>query len=311
LSAWRNRLPAQIAGLIAAVLLLALVVFRSTVYQPPPRAPEPPAPAAAPAPHPGPVQARILAVRGEVERGSAGGGWSAVRPGQTVEADELLRTGAHGATDLAIGERARVSIGESSELSIRELTDSVHRFRLTRGRMLADYDRVGQRVLRVEDGQGEAVAETQAARFSVLSTGTGIAVATTSGAVDLSAHRRTVHVAEGQQSFVAQGAPPQPPSPVPTAVLLKVANALAGESASVCAEIDGTASPGSEVTVDDVPVSLAADGRFSRQVPRTAGKRGVRVLIRDAAGHEQKRTVPCSPTPAEINDMAIRWKQAP
>src|SRR6185436_17256760 len=105
LSAWRHRLPAQIAGLIAVVLLLALVVFRSTVYQPPPRAPEPPAPAAAPAPHPGPVQARILAVRGEVERGSAGGGWSAVRPGQTVEADELLRTGAHGATDLAIGER--------------------------------------------------------------------------------------------------------------------------------------------------------------------------------------------------------------
>ena len=306
--AWRHRLPAQIAGLIAAVLLLALVLFRSTVYEPPPR-PEAAAPAATP--HSGPAQARIVSVRGEVERGSAGGGWSAVQPGQTVHADDLLRTGAHGATDLTIGERSRVSLGESTELSIRELTDSVHRFRLTRGRMVADYDRDGKRLLRVEDGQGEAVAETRAARFSVLSTGTGIAVATTAGAVDLSARRRTVHVSEGQQSFVAQGAPPARPSPVPTAVLLKVANALAGESASVCAEIDGSASPGSEVTVDDVPVPLGADGRFNRQVPRTAGKRGVRILIRDAAGHQKARTVPCSPTPAEIDDMAIRWKQAP
>jgi hypothetical protein len=310
LSAFRNRLPAQIAGLIAAVLLLALWLFRSTVYEAPPRPPEPAA-AAAPSPRSGLMQARVVSVRGEVERGRAGGEWSAVQPGQTVQPDELLRTGAHGATDLTIGERSRVSIGESTELSIRELTDSVHRFRLTRGRMVADYDRDGQRLLRVEDGQGEAVAETRAARFSVLSTGTGIAVATSAGAVDLSARHRTVHVSEGQQSFVAPGAPPARPSPVPTAVLLKVANALAGESASVCAEIDGNASPGSEVTVDDVPVPLGAEGRFNRQVLRMPGKRAVRVLIRDAAGHQKARTVPCSPTPAEIDDMAIRWKQAP
>ena len=304
----RTRLPAQIAGLIAAVLLLAVLVFRFGVYENP-RAAAPVAisPAAAKAP----LQAVVVSVEGEVERGHDGGGWSAVQPGQTVHADDLLRTGAHGHTDLAIGQRSRVTIGESSEVSIRELTDMVHRFRLTRGRMAAEYDREGERVLRVEDGAGDAVAETKAARFSVLSTGTGIAVATASGGVDLSARRRTVHLAAGEQSFASHGAAPTAPVPIPTSVLLKVANAVAGASATICAEIDGTATPTSEVTIDGVSAELTRDGHFHQNVPRVRGKRSVLVAIRDASGHEKTHVVPCSPAPAAIDDMAIRWKEAP
>jgi len=309
-----DRLPWQMAGLIAAVLLLALGLFRLLVYEPPR-----PAPAGSVAPEPAPadpaekrpVQAMVLSVRGEVKRGTAGGGWSAVEPGQKVQVDDLLRTGAHGTTDLAIDGRSRVSIAESSELSIRELTETVHRFRLTRGRMGADYDPAGERVLRVESDTGDAVAETRSARFSVLSSGSGIAVATAAGGVELSARKRTVHVAAGQQSFVAPGGPPLPPVPVPTAVLLKVGNSLAGESETLCAEIDGTAFPGSEVTVDGAAIAVEADGRFHHQVARAAGKRSARVDIRDPSGREKTRTVPCSPTPARIDDMAIRWKETP
>jgi len=309
---FRDRLPWQMAGLIAAVLLLALFVFRFAVYEPLRPAAAAPAPGlpAAPA-EKGPVQAMVLSVRGEVERGKAGGSWSAVQPGQRVHADDLLRTGAHGATDLAIDGRSRVSVAESSEVSIRELTETVHRFRLTRGRMAADYDPDGERVLRVENEAGDAIAETKAARFSVLSTGSGIAVAAASGGVDLSARKRTVRIAAGQQSFVAQGGAPLPPVPVATAVLIKVANSLAGESEALCADIDGTTSPGSEVTIDGVPIAVGLDGRFHHQVPRSSGKRGARVDIRDPSGREKTRTVPCSPTPARIDDMAIRWKEAP
>jgi len=304
----RNRLPAQIAGLIVAVLLLALLVFRFGVYEPPRPPAPPPVKAAA---QEAPLQAKVLTVEGEVERGRAGGDWSALQAGQTVHTDDLLRTGAHGHTDLSIGQKSRVSIGESSEVSIRELTDMVHRFRLTRGRMAADYDPEGERVLRVEDGAGDAVVEARAARFSLLSTGTGIAVATSRGSVELSARRSTVQVAAGEQSFAPRGTAPLPPTPIPTALLLKVANALAGASSTVCAEVDGTAAPSAEVTVDGQPLEVGADGHFHQSVPRARGKRTVLVAIRDPSGREKTHTLPCSPAPAAIDDMAIRWKESP
>ncbi len=310
MKALRDRLAWQIAGLIAAVLLLALGLFRLVVYE----APRPtPAGSVASAPvqpaETRTVQAMVLSVRGEVERGTAGGGWSAVQPGQKVQADDRLRTGAHGATDLAIDGRSRVTLAESSELSTRELTGTVHRFRLTRGRMAADYDPAGERVLRVESDTGDAVAETKAARFSVLSSGSGIAVATAAGGVDLSAHRHTVHVATGQQSFAFPGGPPLPPVPVPTAVLIKVGNSLVGESESLCAEIEGTASPGSEASVGGVAIAIEPDGRFHYQVTRAPDQLEVSVDIRDPSGRQKTRTVPCSPTPARIDGMAIRWKE--
>jgi hypothetical protein len=145
----------------------------------------------------------------------------------------------------------------------------------------------------------------------VLSTGSGIAVATAAGGVDLSAQKRTVRIFAGQQSFAARGVVPLQPMAVPTAVLLKVANALASESETVCAEIQGTASPGSDVKIDGQSITVDSWGSFHQVVSRAPGKRGVRVDIRDPSGREKTQVVPCSPTPARIDDMAIRWKEAP
>ena len=301
----RRGLAAQITALIAATIAVAGVVFRVAIYEPP-RSAQPPAP-----PHPpnAPLQAVVISVEGEVESGTGGGSWSALHPGQKLLADSVLRTGANGHTDLEVGRRSRLSIGESSEVSIRELTDTVHRFRLTRGRMVADYGGEGERVLRVEDGAGGTVAEAKAARFSVLSTGTGIAVATASGGVDLRGTQETVHVAAGEQSFAPTGAAaPLPPTPIPTSVLLKVGNALVEPNESICAEIDGEATPGSEVTVDGETVPLGPDGHFHQRVERKPGKTSALVSIRDPSGREKTRTVPCIEKPAVIRDMAIRWK---
>ena len=303
----RAGLATQISALIAAVVLLALLVFRFAVYESP-RASARQATSAPSAPQPQPMQAVVLSVEGEVESGREGGEWAALRPGEQVRADSLLRTGANGRTDLAVGQRSRVTIGESSEVAVRELTGSVHRFRLTRGRMTADYQPEGERVLRVEDGNGETVAEAKAARFGVLSTGTGIAVATTSGAVELHGRQQTVYLAAGEQSFVPQGAAPLPPTAIPTDVLLKVANALAEGTDAICAEIDGEAAPGSEITIDGVAVAPGPDGHFREQVARKPKKTGVLVAIRDPSGREKSSTIPCSPRPAQIHGMNIRWK---
>lgn len=301
----RPKLAPHVAALVLAGLALALVVFRLAVYEPPAARG---VAAAGPAPADVPLRAVVVSVEGDVQRGSANG-WSSVAPGQTVRPDEVLRTGANSHTDLTIGQRSHLTIGASSEVRIQELTGMVHRFRLTRGQMTADYEAEGARVLRVEDGTGEAVAEARSARFSVLSTGTAIAVATSQGEVELRSHQQAVRIASGQESVAFAGSPPVRATAIPTAVLLKVANAAGASSDEVCAEVDGEATPGSDVTIDGEPVAVGADGHFHRRVAHARRKRAVLVAIRDPAGREQSRTIPCSARPAPIEDMAIRWRK--
>lgn len=304
----RYRLPAQVAGFLAGGVLLAFAVFRLAFFEAPRPAPRP---AAAVAPAAAPLKAVVVSVEGEVEHGREGGGWSALAPGETVQTDDVVRTGAHGKTDLRIDERSHLTLDSSSEVSVRELTSLVHRFRLTRGRMAADYDPHEQRLLRVEDASGGSSAETRGARFSVLSTGTTIAVASSAGQVILRSNGSSVTVGEGETSVAVHGRGPSQPGRIPAAVLLKVANAASTASASLCAEVRGEATPGSEVRIDGAPAALDAEGRFHQRVPRGPGKREALVEIVDPAGRRRSRRVPCVPLAAPIKDMAIQWNEEP
>lgn len=302
----RYRLPAQVGGFVAAGLLVAFALFRLVLFEAPHPAPRPAAAAAGE-----PLQAVVVSVEGEVEHGRQGGSWSALAPGETVQTDDVVRTGAHGKTDLRIDERSHLTIDAQSEVSVRELTGLVHRFRLTRGRMAADYDPEGKRVLRVEDESGEVAAETQGARFSVLSTGTTIAVASSSGQVTLRSSGGSVAVGGGETSVAARGRAPSLPGRIPATVLLKVANSISAASAVFCAEVRGEAAPGSAVRIDGAPAELDAFGRFHLRVPRSPGKREALVEILDPAGRRRARRVPCVPLAAPIKDMAIHWNEEP
>ena len=55
----------------------------------------------------------------------------------------------------------------------------------------------------------------------------------------------------------------------------------------------GTAPAGAEVSVDGAPAAVAADGSFHVQVPAAARRASVRVAIRDAAGRQAQRSLPC------------------
>lgn len=303
----RDKLGAQMVAVAAALLTAALLLFRLFVYESPARA----STAAASSPKAAPIlkYAVVLQVEGRVEHGTASGAWASLAPGQKLRADDRLRTFEHGRTQLGIDGKSRVTIDEDSEVAIAELTEKVHRFRLTRGRMDAEYTSDGKRVLKVEDEAGGTVAEAAEARFSVLSSGTAVAVATTSGGVDLTAQMKTVRLAAGESSVAVVGAIPSQPARIPTAVVLKVANTVTGASAALCADVEGKADPGAQVLVDGEPASITTDGSFRVSVKRKAGKRAVRVAMRDAAGRTRVRNVPCSPAPAPIDDMAIRWRQ--
>jgi hypothetical protein len=310
------RSAVEVAVATLLFLCAAFILFRHTVYQPPApamdSAPEPVPGVAQQAP-PAPVQqeAVVLSVAGSVEKARGSGAWSRLVPGEHLKADESIRTGKSGRTDLRIGDKSTLAVTESTQVTIRELTRAVHRFRLERGRLAVDYKPDGERVLKIESESSGAVAETRGARFSVLSTGSTIAVATETGSVNLRAAQREVEVREGQTAAVQQGeAPsaPEPIAPVPIPLLLKVAAAIPSDSEQLCARVTGTAQPGAEVLVDGVPADVDREGRFSVAVPRKPpDKTAVLVAMRDAAGREQDRSVPCDALDPRIRRLGIRW----
>jgi hypothetical protein len=306
----------EVAVVTLLLICAALLVFRQTVYQPPGRFPEGtgegrPGAAQQAAPAPAPQEAVVLSVVGPVERARGSGAWSRLAPGERLKADESIRTGKSGRTDLRIGDKSTLAVTESTQVTIRELTRAVHRFHLERGRLAVDYKPDGERVLRIESEAAGAMAETRGARFSVLSTGSTIAVATETGSVNLRAAQREVEVGEGQTAAVRQGdAPgvPEPIAPVPVPLLLKVAAAIPSENEQLCARVTGVAQPGTEVLVDGVPAEVDREGHFGVVVPRKPrDKAEVLVAMRDAAGHRESRSVPCDALDPRIRRLGIRW----
>ena len=300
-----SRLALESGVVLCAVLAAAWWLFSRSVYRAPPdlRTGMPGTVASAAI-----DEAIVEAVSGPVQRSTSRGNWAALSAGERLRADDSLRTGKGASTDLRIGNQARLTVTESSQLTIREITDKLHRFELSRGRVKADYPPDPHRLLRIESSGG--VVESRGARFSVLSTGTSVAIATDAGSVTLRDGEGAVEVRPGQQAVAVQGHPPSASEPIPAEVLLKVANAAVATD-GLCATVEGVAPAGAEVTVDGTPVAVDADGRFRLPVPHRSERRQVLVALRDAAGREETRKVQCVDPPPRIRDLTIRWGKRP
>jgi len=304
----RTRIILEATAVLLVLTGAAWVLFRGTLYH----APGPHPAAAHPADASRADEAIVVAVTGDVVRLSPSGGTSALAVGQRLRAEDSVRTGRGGRTDLMVGARNRLTVAEGTQLTIREVTEKLHRFKLTRGRIAVDYQADGARLLRIESADGSAVAETQEARFGVLSTGTAVAIATETGAVNLTSERKTVEVGAGRQAIAVAGRPPSSAEPIPAKLLLKVATAkVANDREGLCAEVEGTAPPGAEVLVDGAPAAVAEDGRFRVRVPSAPEKASAHLAIRDASGRETTRTVACGAggAVARIKDFAIHWRK--
>ncbi len=313
----KSRLRSVLEVAIPALLLLAcaLFVFRHSVYEPPASAPQasaaPASPTAPAVRADAPEEAVVLSVTGPVQRAHANGAWAKLTAGERLKADESIRTGKGGSTDLRIGDRSRLMVTDSTQVTIRELTHAVHRFKLDRGRLAVDYKPDGERVLKIESEGSAAVAETTGARFSVLSSGSTVAVATETGSVNLRAAGHVVAIGEGQQAVARGDEAPGAPvfvAALPIKLLLKVAGA---DTQELCARVSGQADPGSEVLIDGVPAQVDEAGRFEVKVPRRpAEKKDVLVAMRDPLGREETRTVPCGALgEGNVDGLAIRWKK--
>jgi len=139
----------EAAAVLAVLLGSAWLVFRGTLYRPPAGAA-----LAHAAEDPKVDEAIVVAVAGDVVRLSPTGGTSALAVGQRLRADDSVRTGRGGRTDLQLGARSRLTIAEGTQLTVREITEKVHRFKLTRGRIAVDYQADGARLLRIESADG-------------------------------------------------------------------------------------------------------------------------------------------------------------
>jgi hypothetical protein len=201
-----------------------------------------------------------------------------------------------------------VVVGDRTDVLVRELSDDVHRFQLSRGLVTVDYPESSSRRVRVEAASGGAIAEARGARFHVSSNGLAFAVATSTGTVDVTAAGNTVAVGAGQLSTVGRTGVPTPPRPIPTDVLLKIA-AASTLSPGKCLDTTGRTDPASRAMVEGEEVQVGEDGRFPIRVagPRPDGV-AVRVVAPD--GREVVRTLPCGKDPAaRIRDLRMRWSR--
>jgi Glucodextranase, domain B len=142
----------------------------------------------------------------------------------------------------------------------------------------------------------------------VLASGRSLAVATEAGVVRLQAEGGSVEVGAGQQAVSFRGERPDPTTPIPAALLLKIARTAMGEG--VCM-VEGVADRGAEVRVEGRLVEVHRDGRFSVRLPARRGATRATVIMRDAAGRASERRVACAPIVPEqdVSDFAVRWGQ--
>jgi hypothetical protein len=251
---------------------------------------------------------RVLEVVGTVDRVGAGGSRRAVAEGSELAVDDTLVTGAASRVRLEVGARSTVDLAQDAEVKVRELSESVQRLGLVYGRAAVDYREDGGRVLRIENEDGSAVAQVTAGKFSILSTGTTVAVATETGQVDLSAAGKTVTVGASQQSIVAGGAPLDPLA-IPKELVLRVVDPGCRVQREAFYTVSGRTAPGSRVSVNGKAARVKGSGEFSLRVPLKAGRNQIAVVTEDAAGRSERRTISCITVDpgAPISGVDIEW----
>jgi hypothetical protein len=252
---------------------------------------------------------QVTAVRGTVEYADvAGGNWKPLLPGIEVAVDDSLRTADGASAELRVGERSTIEVAERSELTVREITRSVHRFKLTRGRLSADYAADGTRVLRVEGTDG-AIVETRQGRVGVMRNESAVAVAAKSGSATLRSAGKTVKVGPGRQAVAPTDQPPKSARPIPIHVLLRVAHHKRPLPGDRTALVRGTTAPGTRVRVNGIAADIGTDGAFEARIPVRVGRNRVVAVVEDALGRSERKVLPSiviEPR-GHVDDLTIQW----
>ncbi len=251
--------------------------------------------------------AAIVSAGPRVERSASGGAWTPARAGDALGLADAIRTGKGGTAEVSLGRGTSLVVDERSEVTVRELDAVAQKIRLVRGRIGVEHRRDGTRVLRVEDGSGTILASSEGGRWSAVASRGSLAVAAHDGAVRLESAGVAVDVPRGSESAAWRGAAPLPARPIPPAVLLRFAHALADRRRSVCAALQVDVA--SEVRVNGDPVAVAPDGRVVVRVPEERRRYPVEVEVRHAGGAVRRERIRCpaDDDAAEVKAWEVRW----
>lgn len=238
------------------------------------------------------ARAELTEVRGAVQVRAADGSWRDVVPGERLGADDGVRTGRNAEAVLRMGSGVEVRLSPRSEFTVRELTAEVSKIRLEEGHVTATVDERGKRVLKVAARGTEAEAASAGGQFGVVTDGKGqLAVATTTGSVNLSSAGQTVEVKSGETSTVSASGAPSAPSTIPSSLFLKV-GAAAQKTNQLSTVVSGSTDPGALVRVNDTTTTADASGKFSMKVPLKDGKNALAVDVTDATGRMRTEPLP-------------------
>jgi hypothetical protein len=242
----------------------------------------------------GSVRASVTSASGFVEvKDSTTGQWRKLALGDSLADDDSVRTGRNGEARLRLSDGIEVRLSPRSEFTIRELTQGASRVRLEVGHVSAAVDASRNQVLRVEANGSDAVAETKGGEFGMVTDGAGqVAVATTTGAVNLTARGKTVEVVAGKTSTVTKGAEPATPRAMPASLLLKVADPVRRTTNASTTVIEGTTTPGALVQAQDKMVVADKAGRFKVPVRLEDGPNKIGVTVVDALGRQRDVALP-------------------
>lgn len=267
---------------------------------------------ARPAPDENRLHLTVTDVQGRAERrGQGGSEWIAVKALDELFADDKLRTDKDAAVRLSINDKSRFELAGRSELSVRALTETVHKIELALGRLSVDYEASQNRMLKIvasDDAQG-AVAETSAARFVVQRVNGEVTVAAKMGKVKLTAKAASVIV--GPQSFsrVKEGRAPEKPEPIPISVLLKVAKPKRHGGKSTV--ISGKTNIGAMVYVDDEQADVDESGAFRVTIPLLPEQKRVEVVSQTVWGAAKKQVPILKPSAgAAVTGAKVKWGKA-
>ncbi len=314
----RRRSTPFLLGLIAILAALPLGYFLF-LHEPP--APPPPPVVEAPPVRPQeepkrPAELKLEEVSGTVEVRRGAGEWRPVKAGEALRPSDSVRT-LHGSYAVVInGEAVEVRMDAGTELTIEELTHSLSRFLLRKGRTTTRVRPGARQTVEVTAAGSDAVARTEGGTFAMSNNGAGtVAVATREGEVTFLGRGKVVIVRAGQQSIVLPGRGPSDPTPIPSSLLLKVSWPARSTVSKRQLVVSGQTEPGAHVDVAGEFVLTDEHGRFSRPVSLQEGRNTMQVQALSVGGlHQQEQhdlTVDTRPPDKVIVDPGMWSDPAP
>lgn len=237
------------------------------------------------------LRARVLALDGVAEVYDARSGlWRNISNDETMADDAVLRT-QRGRVTLQIGDSIEVEVSPFSQFRLNELTNRLSKVRLEQGLVTANVTPSEESELVMQVLGSEVEAHATDGEFAVLRGNQGHAtVAGKRGTVTVQSAGSSVVVKPGQQSVIAPGQAPMPPTTIPGELLIKLTQGQNKKLRFRATRVEGLTSPGAVVTVNGVETS-AASGHFSVNVPLNEGTNSITVVSRDALGREKKHVV--------------------